>query len=175
MRWKDKLINDLSDQLLDDPYWNDVVAPTKTYPSIGMHLAVFTEPYLTLLVEGTKTVESRFSQSKVTPFEKVSEGDLILVKESGGYVKGFFIAGEVKFFTHLSADRLKEIQIKYGQRIGSEHDSNFWSSRANANFATLIEVTHFRQLNPFKIDKNDQLGWVTLKLGLANTLFSQSH
>jgi ASC-1-like (ASCH) protein len=172
MKWKDKLIDHLSDQLLCDPYWKEIIERIENQQSVGLHLAIFTEPYLTLLCEGKKTIESRFSQSKVTPFDRVSEGDVILVKESGGYVKGLFIAGEVKFYTYLNENRLKEIEDNYGQWICSHYDTNFWDMRAKANFATLIEVKQFRQLSPFNIDKNDQLGWVTLKLGLANTLFS---
>jgi len=172
MKWKDKLIDHLSDQLLCDPYWKEVIKKIQEPHSIGLHLAIFTEPYLSLLCEGKKTIESRFSQSKVPPFEKVSEGDMVLVKESGGYVKGLFIAGEVKFYTYLNESRLREIEDNYGKWICTHYDSNFWDLRSRANFATLIEVKQFRQLSPFNIAKNDHLGWVTLKLGLANTLFS---
>lgn len=172
MKWKDKLIDHLRGQLLCDQYWKEIIDRIETQQSIGLHLAIFTEPYLTLLCEGKKTIESRFSQSKVTPFDRVYEGDVILVKESGGSVRGLFIAGEVKFYTHLNESRFKEIEKNYGQLICSHYDTNFWDMRTKAKFATLIEVKQFRQLSPFTIDKNDQLGWVTLRVGLANTLFS---
>jgi len=172
MKWKDKLINHLTEQLSSDPQWKEVMEKIEKQQAIGLHLAVFTEPYLTLLFEGKKKIESRFSQSKVTPFDKVSAGDMILVKESGGFVKGLFIAGEVRFYTFLNDTRLKEIEKNYGQLICAQYDSNFWDMRAKANFATLIEVKQFRKLTPFNIDKSDQMGWVTLRLGLSNTLFN---
>ena len=175
MKWKDKLINYLIEQLSNDKEWQEVVNRIKTERSIGVHLAVFTEPFLSLICNGEKSIESRFSQSKITPFDKVSRGDVVLVKESGGYVKAVFLVGEVRYYTYLNDTRLKEIENEYGKYICSKYDTAFWESRAKANFATLIEIKALRNLNPFYIDKNDRTGWSTIKLGYGNTLFSWNH
>lgn len=175
MKWKDKLINYLTKQLYDDYEWRTIVDKIEKEQSIGIHLAVFTEPFLTLVCKGEKSIESRFSQNKITPFEKVSKGDIVLIKESGGYVKAVFIVGEVRFYTYLNENRLREIEDSYGKFICSKYDSTFWESRAKANFATLIEIKTLRQLEPFHIEKNDRTGWSTLKLGYGNTLFNWDH
>jgi hypothetical protein len=53
-----------------------------------LHLAVFIEPYLSFIFEGTKTIESRFNMRKQAPFGQVSAGDVLLLKRSGGPVCG---------------------------------------------------------------------------------------
>lgn len=173
MKWKDKLIDLLSEQLSNDEDWRHIIVKIVEDSSIGVHLAIFSEPYLSLVCTGEKTIESRFSQTKITPYDRVNKGDVILVKESGGYVKAVFVAGNIKFYTFLNEKRLGEIEQTYGRSICTHYDPNFWESRLDANFATLIEITELRILKPFLIDKNDRTGWSTLKLGYANTLFNE--
>jgi hypothetical protein len=43
----------------------------------GTHLAVMTGHYLERLLDGTKTIESRFTRHRVAPFERVADGDVI--------------------------------------------------------------------------------------------------
>src|SRR5437762_5743619 len=66
--------------------------------SVGVHLAVFIEPYLTFLLEGKKTVESRFSINKHAPFEQVQPGDIIILKRSSGPVCGVCKVASVWFY-----------------------------------------------------------------------------
>ena len=56
------------------------------------------EPYLSLLLEGEKTMESRFSQKMIQPFHQVSKGDIIILKKSGGDIVGVFEAKDVHYF-----------------------------------------------------------------------------
>jgi ASC-1-like (ASCH) protein len=172
MKWKDKLIDNLKEQLVDDIKWRDIIDKIVETQSIGVHLAIFTEPFLSLVCSGEKSIESRFSQAKIAPFDRVNSGDVVLVKESGGYVKALFIVGAVKFYTFLNSQRFIEIEKTYGKLICSHYDLNFWESRLDANFATLMEIKDIRVIKPFPIGKNDRTGWVTLKLGYSNTLFN---
>jgi ASC-1-like (ASCH) protein len=128
MKWKDKSIDLLSEQLLEDEDWRDIIVKIVEDSSIGVHLAIFTEPYLSLICTGEKTTESRFSQTKITPYDRVNNGDVILVKESGGYVKAVFVAGNIKFYTFLNEKRLGEIEQTYGPAICTNYDPNFWES-----------------------------------------------
>ena len=45
-----------------------------------IHLAIMVEPYLSLILQGIKTMESRFSQKMMQPFHRVSKGDIIILK-----------------------------------------------------------------------------------------------
>ena len=45
------------------------------------HLGVFTEPYLTYMLDGKKTIESRFSKNKILPYNQISKDDIVIVKK----------------------------------------------------------------------------------------------
>lgn len=110
------------------------------------HLAIFKQPYLDLILSGQKTIESRFSIDKRAPYNKVKEGDKIILKESGDLVKGEFTAGKVQYI-NITKDGL-DICKSFSKQICSDLDKNFWKSRENKKFATLIEIK-----NPIKYNE----------------------
>src|ERR1035438_10228161 len=114
MKWKGKLINYFINELCNDSKWSNTVENVLTDPNVGIHLAIFTEPYLSLILKGEKKIESRFSINKISPFKKVAKGDVILLKESGGFVNGVFVAGDVIFYSNIDKIILKEIEMNYG-------------------------------------------------------------
>jgi hypothetical protein len=126
---------------------------------IGIHLAIFVNPFLDAILDGRKTIESRFGVHRSAPFERVRAGDFILLKKSGGPVVGIAIAGEASYFA-LDAERLADIRARYAARIYAE-DDEFWEARAEKRFATLIEIDEVAKIETLVIDKRDRRGWVT--------------
>lgn len=47
------------------------------------HLAIMREPWLSMVENGTKTIESRISQKKIAPWQKVRINDWIYFRLSG--------------------------------------------------------------------------------------------
>lgn len=45
-----------------------------------IHLGIFSEPYLTYMLEGKKTIESRFSKNKIIPYNQITKDDIVIVK-----------------------------------------------------------------------------------------------
>ena len=86
--WSSSLLTRVEKHLHTSDYWGKVCEidsrPSKRQNSI--HLAVFVEPFLQFVLDGRKTVESRFSIHRRPPFGCVRSGDLVLIKESGGPV-----------------------------------------------------------------------------------------
>ncbi len=41
------------------------------------HLAIFTQPWLDLILEGKKTIDSRFTKVLFAPYGKIDVGDLV--------------------------------------------------------------------------------------------------
>ncbi|MDR1559203.1 MAG: hypothetical protein LBS84_05800 [Clostridiales bacterium] len=79
----------------NNQYWVDKLTRDDF---IRAHLAVLVESNLSLLLNGGKTIESRFSLRKIALFHQVSKGDVILLKKSGGAVTGVFEALEIHYF-----------------------------------------------------------------------------
>lgn len=173
MKWKGKLINYLIEQLKDDSQWGNTIEKMLVDTSVGVHLAIFNEPFLSLIYSREKKIESRFSMNKISPFEKVRKGDVIILKESGGLVTGVFIAGEVKFYHGLNKKTLEQIEISYGNEICSAYDKGFWKDRTKAKYASLIEVKKVKKILPFKSEKKDRSGWSILREGISGNLFTQ--
>lgn len=125
-----------------------------------LHIAIFNEPYLTYILEGKKTVESRFSFVRCAPYEKVYAGDFILLKKAGGPVSGFCRV-ESAWFYKVDRKTLGEIRQEFSERI-CPVEPGFWSDREGALFATLISLTDVRRIQEFQIGKRDRRGWVII-------------
>lgn len=164
MKWKDKAIRQVLKQLKNSPQhkelYGQVLSPDHNRK---IHLAVFVEPFMTLLLDGTKSMESRFSSKRTVPYGKVSKGDIILVKKSGGAVTGLFVAGNVIYDSNLTSRKLQHVEKKYGKEICSNMDPEFWQSRSYSRYMTLIEVSKPIKLLPFRIDKSDRTAWSILR------------
>src|SRR5690349_4668447 len=70
------------------------------------HLAILREPYLTRVLSGEKTVESRFARVRAAPYGRVAPGDLIWLKRVGGPIAGVARAAEVRLFADLTPQRV---------------------------------------------------------------------
>jgi hypothetical protein len=126
---------------------------------VGVHLAIFIEPYLTAVLDGKKTIESRFAVTRRPPYECVEPNDYILLKRSGGPVIGLAMAKAIKFY-RLSPTVLADIRRKFARQLFAL-DEDFWHDRADKLYATLIELEDPIAIDPFSIEKRDRQGWVT--------------
>lgn len=126
----------------------------------SLHLGVFTEPYLTYMLEGKKTIESRFSKNKIMPYNQISKEDIVIVKKSSGNVIAYFTIKEVLFF-NLNETSIDEIKAKYNKQLCV--DESFWINKSSSNYATLIMINKVARLKPFHIDKKGMQTWVIFK------------
>jgi hypothetical protein len=126
---------------------------------VGVHLAIFVEPYLTAVLQGKKTIESRFAVTRRPPYECVEPNDYILLKRSGGPVIGIALAKSISFY-RLSPTVLADIRRKFARQLFAL-DEDFWHDRADKLYATLIELEDAVAVDPFSIEKRDRQGWVT--------------
>lgn len=127
------------------------------------HLAIFNPPFLDLILEGRKTLEGRFSKVRCAPFGVVEEGNVVLMKESGGLVRGSFVVAKVESLENLSQEKLKELEMCYSETLCADADPQYWQRRRASKYVTLMHVvqpTRFEQ--PFPFPKKDRRGWVVL-------------
>lgn len=129
---------------------------------VNVHLAVFSQPFLSLLLDGTKTIESRFSINRVNPFNRVKKGDVVFFKKSGGLVYGYFVVGNTEYYESPSPAKLKDLAKRYSAKICSMAVDNFWEDRSHCRFISLFEVAKVTPITPFKIDKKDRMAWATI-------------
>jgi hypothetical protein len=136
------------------------LAPLLDDPRVGVHLAVMVEPFLSYLLNGQKTIESRFSKNAIAPYRQVALGDLVLLK--AGPVVGAFTVASVDFVTLLHGDDLARLRRNHAVALCAEEDE-FWNARANKRYATLTGVSDVHKLSPISVPKRDMRGWVVLR------------
>jgi len=138
-------------------YLSDATNPASP---VGIHLAIFSEPFLSLVFSGRKTVESRFSRNRCAPYGEIDDGDIILLKEVGGPICGVALAKRTWFYD-LVTEPIGRIRERFGGGICA--DDAFWSACADALYATVIELDATASLAPVRCDKRDRRGWVSLR------------
>jgi hypothetical protein len=124
----------------------------------SLHVAVFQQPFLGWVLDGSKPVESRFSQRAVVPYGSIRAGDAVAVKE---------VAGPVVGIAHVRTSTGYRLDPRTWHHIRSEFadllratDAVFWEARAAARFATLIYLDQVRAVAPIRYAKSDRRGWV---------------
>jgi hypothetical protein len=156
----DKLARQMS-TARETPAWLDAwAADVLAGRSRGTHLAVMTGHYLDRLLDGTKTIESRFTRNRVAPFERVTDGDVIFFKPSPGPITAAGLAGVVHHLD-LGAVPLDQVADRYAAAIAPS-DASFWADRAAARYATLVTMLDVVKTVPVPVRKRDRRGWVVL-------------
>lgn len=167
--WRENVINALGDAIKDDSFWSGYLSSLSTEKkmSFSIHLGVFVEPFLQYILEGKKTMETRFSIVRCAPYERVENGDVVLLKKSGGDVVGLCQIRSVRFYK-LEKDSWEEIKT-FARDICAE-SPEFWEQRKKASYATLMHIHKVKVVTPITVKKRDRRGWVILREA-ANDLF----
>lgn len=126
------------------------------------HIAIFKEEAGEEILLGKKTMESRFSKAKSTPFGEVGAGDLVYIKPSGKDIIGEFRVKKVIFFDGLDQADLEEIKKEYAKELSVGED--YWEKHQGCRFGTLIFIGNSARFitSPIRFTKKGLRGWVVL-------------
>jgi ASC-1-like (ASCH) protein len=166
--WQNLITSEILPLVIGDHFWENYLRDVvcfETSPT-GIHLAIFVEPYLGYILDGRKTIESRFGMKKGAPYEQIAPGDLILLKKSGGPITGLCNVSDVWFYT-LNPESWKKLRKEFTYAMCAQ-DPEFWKRRASASFATLMHIVSVKPIKPIAFPKNDRRGWVVLRPPLIN-------
>ena len=151
----------LLEQVGGHRFWlNYLSDATRPKSRIGIHLAIFAEPFLSMVLSGEKTIESRFSRNRCAPYGEIGDGDIILLKAVAGPICGLVLARRTWCYD-LACETIARIRSRFGSGIGA--DDAFWDSRNDALYATLIELDTPTSIAAVNCDKRDRRGWVSLR------------
>lgn len=126
----------------------------------ALHVAVMREPFRSHLLEGRKTVESRFSRRRGAPWGRVATGDSLLIKADSGPVVGLALVAAVEYH-ELDGAVAHQLRARYARQMCAT-DARFWQERADCRYATLIHVSDVQPVAQFAVAKHDRRAWVTL-------------
>ncbi len=149
------IIGEVTQQLEAGPFWRRYVQTVR--PSF--HIVILREPYLSLILVGKKTIESRFRKFRSAPFGKVKSEDVLLLKQSGGKIVAVALALVVRDVL-LDEAGWREVRA-HEQELCV--DTAFWQQVAGAKYATLIWLTQVRELaTPVEYLQAGRAGWIVL-------------
>lgn len=155
------LVVELREAVKRDPFWEPYLNSAIRNPAaFGIHLAILVEPYLQYILDGKKTVESRFSINRIAPYGEVQRDDILLLKRSGGPITAICQVGQVWFY-ELNPQSWDEIREEFTQMLCAQ-DPEFWISRRRASYATLMRLRQVKAIKPVKYIKRDRRGWLVL-------------
>lgn len=159
--WTCELWRQLSEQLARSSDWAALLHECRDPKAARqLHVGVFVEPFLDYIIQGTKTIESRFSKNLVPPYRNVQQGDVVALKRSSGAVVGLIEIGSVWFY-ELDRDVVQQLRQQFGAALCAM-DSKFWSERSEARVATLMQITRVLRIPDCWIKKRDRRGWVVI-------------
>lgn len=168
--WRENVIEQLGEAVKSDSFWSEYLGSlsNESKTKFSLHLAVFVEPFLQYVLDGKKTMETRFSVVRCAPYERVASGDVILLKKSGGDIIGICKVRSAAFY-RLEKNAWDEIKT-FARDICAE-DPQFWEQRKNASYATLLRVNRVKTTDPISVKKRDRRGWVILRDASEGSLF----
>ncbi|MBD3304391.1 ASCH domain-containing protein [Candidatus Woesearchaeota archaeon] len=125
------------------------------------HLAILKKEYklLDLILKRKKTIESRWYQTRRTPYNNIKPGDTVFFKESGQPVSAKATVSKVLQF-NLKQTKAKDIVKKYGKHIGINY-----SKKQEKNYCILIFLKNPKSITPFNINKKGyglMSAWITV-------------
>ena len=131
------------------------------------HLAILAPGWTDLILDGSKTIESRFTKVRCAPFGKVHEDDVVYLKESGGLVKGMFTVAKVETFENLTDAQICDLFYKeYREQIFSDLSASMQrppEKWLTAKHATLIHIADpIKFENPFPYKQKGRSAWLVL-------------
>jgi hypothetical protein len=155
-------IDALAKSVMGHPFWEEYLLPITLRKRIpfSIHLAILVEPYLKFILDGKKTVESRFSINKIAPYEKIYKGDIILLKRSGGPIIGICKVTNSQFY-RVDSKSLSEIKHNFSNAL-CVHNTSFWKEKESSLYATIICIDKVIAIDPISFVKRDRRGWIVL-------------
>ncbi len=143
-------------------YWNAQFVAESILSCQGpnLHLAILVEPYLELILNGRKTVESRFSVHRIPPFGCVEKDDVLLLKKSGGPIAGICQVTQVWSY-HLNPQSWSEIRTRFVDQLCIKNPM-FWAAKKRAVYATLMRIANVMPTPAIAYDKRDRRGWIVV-------------
>ena len=133
----------------------------KNKGALMKHIAILRPPFFDMVLNGEKTIESRWSMNKIAPYNKVKTGDQILLKLTGKPVTATAIVKDIKYY-QLTPEKVEQIRIQYGKEIGTDKFKN-WPAILQKKFCTLIWLENVKQIEPLEVPRSNGAGWIVVK------------
>jgi ASC-1-like (ASCH) protein len=120
------------------------------------------------VLSGEKKIESRWYNSRYTPWNKIKIGEVVYFKDSGEPVTIKAEVEKVRQFSELTPKKVKEVLEEYGNDdgISAEKIQTFYELFKRKKYCLLIFLKNPQETKPFKIDKSgfgSMSAWISVE------------
>ncbi len=133
------------------------------------HVAIMRKSWglLPKILDGRKTIESRWSVTKCKPWDAVKPGETVYFKNSGEPVSVRAEVEKVVQFADLTSKRVRELLDRYYKDDGLEEADvpAFFERFRDKQYGMFIFLKSPREIEPFEIDKTGfgmMSAWITV-------------
>ncbi len=127
----------------------------------GLHLAICEEPYVSEILAGRKTIESRWGADRRAPYNHVASGDLVLMKRKGGPMAAALYIQKTGFICLDELGARERIRAQYGGALRLTEE--FWSSAGRARYVSLLWIGAVWPLPALALPGQRRWGWKVLR------------
>lgn len=133
------------------------------------HLAIMNPAWglTTKILNGQKTIESRWYRSRRAPWNHITTGDVVYFKDSGQPVTVKARVKAVRQFSDLQPSTVRRLLAQYGAQDGitSTQRPFYYRIFKNKRYCILVFLADVRPTKPFRITKRGyglQTAWITV-------------
>lgn len=127
-----------------------------------VHVAIVDRPTICNIASGVKSIETRFSKNRIKPYQAVNIGDIVLLKESGGAIHGYFTVKNVDYIKDFN---IEEIENRYHDRVMAPHA--YWRRKKDSKYGTLLYCDNpvFEEVG-IKLIHKGLSGWISVPVSI---------
>jgi ASC-1-like (ASCH) protein len=117
------------------------------------------------IISGEKTIESRWYQTKRTPWHNIKRDDIVYFKDAGELINVKANVRDVLFFDDLNKEKVEKILRKYWKDIGFKN-AEYTDYFIRKNYCILIFLENVKEIEPFDFDKTgfgNACAWISVK------------
>lgn len=126
------------------------------------HLVILHARYLDLILQGTKTVESRLSKRRHPAVSRCRPGDILYLKQKGGDILGRATVARITEIAVIPPGGVAELAKRWSSTVvGGGPADPYWTSKADARFALFIELTSVERIHISRQLLPRRLAWAS--------------
>lgn len=132
------------------------------------HLGVYSRDrgrdYISLMLSGNKTVDIKLYTKRIPPWQLISAGDIMYIKETSGPVVGRVLIPKVSYYEITNPEQTLGILLSIWREVGldsEEHALNMYEKVWDRRYVTVFHLAEPVTLQkPVSIEKRDRRVWV---------------